>query len=492
MNERLLLCTLLLVATVSAQALPAFPGAEGGGAQSIGGRGGIVCEVTNLNDSGPGSFRNCVEQMSGPRTVVFRVSGNIQTLSRIVVFYPYLTIAGQTAPGGGIVLSAKNHTSPIMQINADNVIIRYLRFRRGRHITGNNGGSNLVIAKGTNLVIDHCTFTWAQDRHLASNGTPPPYAPRNITVSNNIFAEMLNVPDATGIFIMGQNNGTADVMTDIDFHHNLFSTNSHRFPLVKNKSIRIISNIMYNWRYYATHTSGGVHADIISNKYKIGPLYGTGSSNPWNYEILISPAYTINSASGNPSIYVQGNVGPNNSNPNSDSWSMVREVKSENASEVGPLSAKYKRLNPLPALPTPITIHPADQLESLLLPIVGASRRLNCLGNWVTNRDAADARIISDYVAGKGRMPANENEVGGFPSLAAGTPCTDTDRDGIPDAWEDANGLEKNNPADARSIHSSGYSNLERYLNGSLATGPSPSLQAPINFRIKQEKRSFD
>jgi hypothetical protein len=106
------------------------------------------------------------------------------------------------------------------------------------------------------------------------------------------------------------------------------------------------------------------------------------------------------------------------------------------------------------------------------------------MGNWVSSRDAVDARIIQEYKDNKGIIPITENDVGGFPTIADGTPCADTDHDGMPDAWEDANGLNKNNPADGPAIHSSGYSNVERYLNGTPSSDPSLPIQVPTNLRI--------
>ena len=170
--------------------------------------------------------------------------------------------------------------------------------------------------------------------------------------------------------------------------------------------------------------------------------------------------------SGNSSLYVAGNIGPNNANPVNDNWVMVREITDENGDTVGALSTKYRRATPLPALPVPITVDPVNTLEAVMLPTVGASQRLDCLGNWVPNRDAVDTRIINEYNTSRGIIPATENDVGGFPVIANGTPCPDSDHDGMPDAWEQAHRLNPNNAADGAQISSNGYTNLENYLNG--------------------------
>jgi hypothetical protein len=162
---------------------------------------------------------------------------------------------------------------------------------------------------------------------------------------------------------------------------------------------------------------------------------------------------------------------------------MVRQISSEGGSELGPLSTQYKRTSPLPKLPFPITVHPANELETVILPTVGASRRLDCMGNWVSNRDAVDTRIIQEYHTNKGIIPTTEDDVGGFPVIAGGTPCVDSDGDGMPDDWEVANGLNPNDPSDGPLVGPDGYTNLERYLNGSDAK---ITASVPKNLRIVQ------
>lgn len=490
MNTQSLVCALFLAAPLAAEALPAFPGASGAGATSVGGRGGVICEVTNLNNTGPGSLRACIE-LSGPRIVVFRIGGTIQLPGGIAIKNPYITIAGQTAPGGGITISGKNSTNVVLSTRTHDVIVRYLRFRKGYNAaTPSNDGdaSNVTNVSGAvyNVIYDHCSMSWTQDENGEIWGDSlVNQQPKNVTYSWSIFAEPLIQHSKN--FITGANSNKSEEINDIDIHHSLFQNSSERNPLIKNKTFRFVNNIVYNWSRFATQLGGGVNADVIGNLYKSGPLNGTYSATiaPKSsvYEIQVFKTSNSTTPLGSPSLYVAGNIGPHNPNPNNDNWGMVREISSEGGSELGPLSTQYRRTSSLAALPVPITVHPASDIENLVLPAVGASRRLDCLGNWVSSRDAVDTRIIQEYHANKGIIPTTENDVGGFPVIANGVPCADTDHDGMPDAWEDANRLNKNNPADGPLLGSDGYTNVERYLNGSTAQ---TLLSSPENVRFVQ------
>lgn len=485
MNTQSLVCTLFLAAPLAAEALPAFPGASGAGATSVGGRGGVICEVTNLTDSvppKPGSLRACTDA-NGQRIVVFRVGGTIPLVKDIVIRNPYITIAGQTAPGGGITLDGRNSPNDVFAVTTHDVIVRYIRMRKGYNtITPKNAGDGISIAGGYNIIFDHCSSSWSLDENIGIWGNTKFPLPSNITLSWNLVAEGLG-PHRN--FLIGSQSIMAEAMVNIDAHHNLFANSYERSPLVTIKTFRLANNIIYNWSRSATRLGGGVNLDVIGNLYKAGPLNGT--YNPKSvYEIQEYPSPDSTTPPGSPSIYVLGNIGPHNTNPNNDNWQMVRQVASAGGtteSQSGPPSTQYRRNSPLPALPIPITIYPVSQLESMLLPSVGASQRLDCMGNWVFNRDAVDKRIINEYKTNQGTLPATEADVGGFPAIANGAPCADTDHDGMPDTWEDTNGLNKNSPADGPAIHSSGYSNVERYLNGSVASGSSLNLSSPINLR---------
>ncbi|MDQ3776919.1 MAG: hypothetical protein M3461_22505 [Pseudomonadota bacterium] len=466
MNIRtLIVLGLFTFAPTLASAAPSFPGAQGGGAVSVGGRGGQVIEVTNLNDSDAGSLRACVTT-SGPRTCVFRVGGTIQLLSQIEIYNPFLTVAGQTAPGGGILLSGKNISSyTMLHIAANNVIWRYTRIRKGWHPSGAGENTNLGTAMflsggSNNSIIDHNSVSWNQDEGIAvwHNGTGPV---NNITISSNLVAEGL-ADHATGYIASGAGVARRAGMTNIDYHHNLTMNEGHRNPAITIKSSRYVNNITYNVQLFDVQVGWpdlSMDTDFIGNLWKAGPL------NNGHHEVA---------AHGTQSIYMSGNKGYNQSNPAGDQWLMANRITGQNGPEVGPVPSGWRRATPMANTTHPIIAEPVAGLEASILPIVGASRRLDCNGNWVANRDTVDTRLINQYQTNTGitALPSTEASVGGFPVIAGGTPCTDTDHDGMPDVWETARALNPNNPADRNAIAKSGYTNLEDYLAGTGSSTP--------------------
>ncbi len=445
----------------------AFPGAQGAGAASVGGRGGAVYEVTTLADSGTGSLRACV-QATGPRTCVFRVAGNIPLVTPLIISKPYLTIAGQTAPGGGVTIDGRNLTQGMVGLYAHDVVIRYVRFRKGYNANTPYGtGTVFGIYYGAyKAIIDHCSISWGQDDALSTwtaSGTPT----KDLTFSWNMVYEGYAV-HSTATITGASTQTLANGMTDTDYHHNMFANFDHRSPLYKNKSGRIVNNIIYNANNWSIRVGGGAQVDIISNRWKNGSM-------PMNVqEITVFPGGNSTTSSGSPSIYVAGNIGPHNpTDPNADNWttssstSLIWEVSAESGSNVGALSTSYERASPLAAAGYQITAEAATNLETSMLPNVGASRRLDCSGSWVSMRDSADAKVINDYHNGTGSIPANSSTSVTWPTLAAGTPCTDTDHDGMPDTWETAHGLNPNDAADRNGTTVlPPYTNLEAYLAG--------------------------
>lgn len=455
--------------------IPAFPGAEGAGATAMGGRGGTIYRVTSLSGgTEAGTLRECVNA-GGPRTCVFAVAGNIELSGGggVEVASPYLTIAGQTAPGDGITLSGKGSTANVLSVRTHNVIVRGIRARKGYNAStpGQAGDASnalsvaAVVGPVGPVIFDHVSNSWAQDETV-SDWALSARPPKNITHSWCMIYEPLLAHPVN--FLTGaQSSAVADSMTGLDLHHSVLANSSHRNPMIKNREFRMVNNAIYNWGDWAAGVYGTGQVDVIGNKFKAGPLYMTESTKA--YEIHSEPTGNSTTATtGTQSLYVVGNIGPHNADPLADNWGMTRLVDLEaNAGvELGPLSASYRRFSPLAALPWPITASPVDQAEAAVLAGAGASRRLDCAGNWVPMRDSADARIVSEYNAGTGIIPTTEADVGGYPTLAAGTACTDTDGDGMPDTWENANGLNAASAADGPTIHASGYSNLERYLAG--------------------------
>jgi len=460
---------LSLTNVVATAGVPAFPGAEGGGANAIGGRGGRIIEVTNLNDSGPGSFRAACEA-KGARIVVFRVSGTIQLNDWVRIWHPYLTIAGQTAPGGGICIRGAG----ILVKNHD-IIIRFLRIRPGKN-SGKKDG--LWIQSGAyNVVVDHCSFSWATDENLSIASDIPPA--HNITFSWNLIGEGLQ-PHSCGSLIYNRKGSLQS--NNISIHHNMYIHNHNRNPIVGTASARIINNIIYDWSQFPIRILGGLHVDIIGNIIKPGPNIQPGKRHlysVWWSKDYGDPAQCV---PGNPSIYIYNNYGPNQHDFSGDDWNMILDLNDKLE------KATTQRSAPLPESTPPITIntiHSVKDLEDILLDEIGASKRLDDKGHWIFNRDDVDKRLISEYQTGTGKIPFTENEVGGYPILDQGIPPKDSDHDGMPDTWELAYGLNPNNPSDAaQDKDNDGYTNIEEYLNGTFQSA-STDLSKPTNLKVE-------
>lgn len=469
--------------------LPAFPGAEGGGASAKGGRGGRVIEVTNLNDSGPGSLRAALEE-TGSRTVIFKVSGIIDIETPIMV-NSYVTVAGQTAPGGGILLRSHSNIpdqQPLLAVwDEHDIIIRYLRFRTGSNVVA---GDNIAIEEdGHNIIIDHCSLSWATDENFSVwTEAQPGY---NVTISNNIIAEGLAEHSCGAIY---GTNTDADNMKNFAIHHNFFAHNNNRNPLVKVASADISNNIIYGWDWWATGLGGGISVDIIGNKYvyqDMGSLH--------RRDILWKPYYNDpdTGVNGEPSIYFENNLGSRDV-PDPNSWENMLEMTDKDhwgwpdddgSADQTPVPVEYRRYT-VHDLEFPITIHNPNDLDTLLLGELGAgaSGRLDENGAWHPNRDAVDIRIIDEYFNNTGTIPPSEDDVGGYPLIENGTAYTDSDHDGMPDVWEDTYGLDKNDPADAvLDNDNDGYDNLEEFLNSTppvCIAPPNDDFSAAIDLNL--------
>jgi pectate lyase len=466
--------TFALPTSVSAAApVVAFPGAEGFGAQSLGGRGGTVIEVTNLNDSGLGSLRACVEAQ-GPRICVFRVGGTITTQSEIIAANPYLTIAGQTAPGGGITLRASQnyHEEPFI-ISTHDVIVRFVRFRAGASAIPNSSRRSMTVNFGAyNVILDHCSFSWATDQPLLLiDGV------HNVTIQWSIISEGLahstHFEDgsfeehSTGLSVSGKNYNSTAQTGNITIHHNLFAHNGGRNPQNAGYGLEdVVNNVIYNWRRQAFTTQdlqADVPTNIVNNYFKAG-VDSTG------YEIQ---AHHNNRSMMGPRIYVSGNIGPNRP-----------DDRQSNISIVKPGDRDFLVESPFPA--PPVTTTTAQQAYEDVLANAGSR---------IPNLDAVDKRIIEEVKSGGGRIidcvSANEltNPIDcamrvylspfdyakygindpldemGWPVLAAGTPPQDSDHDGMPDNWETPRGLNPNTDDSAQDRDGDGYTNIEEYLN---------------------------
>lgn len=417
----------LQLGAAPAGAVPAFPGAEGFGADAVGGRGGRVIEVTTLADSGPGSLRAALEA-SGPRIVVFRVGGTIDVGEKLRIENPYCTVAGQTAPGGGIALRGQK-----FYVQADHVIIRHVRFRLGpveqRDALAVTGGARHVI-------LDHVSVSWGADETLSVDT-----ASSDVTVQWSFVTEGL-LPSNKGSLL--------NTPSRVTFHHNLWAHHGERLPKAdgdgEDPQFQLVNNVMYNWRTSATNVTIDALVNLIGNFYRAGP----STERPHRAVRDQSPAGL--------SLYVAGNVGPNCPNGCSDEWDITDDMST---------SHRAPSPHPMPF----VTTQSARDAYAAVLDGAGATR---------PRRDAVDARIVADVRNGTGRMITHPSEVGGWPSLAGGTPPADSDRDGMPDAWETERGFDPEDPSDgARDADANGYTNVEEYLNELAGGPPAPAPVRP-------------
>jgi len=465
-------------ATSPSGTLAAFPGAQGGGALAAGGRGGDIYQVTNLNDAGAGSLRDCMQgSHSQPRTCVFRVAGTINLLSGIRVFNPNLTVAGQTAPGGGIMIKGKANLENQIIVYDSDVVLQYLRVRTGYNAAraGNGGGAPLSISQnGVRVMADHLSLSWNTDDNTGVwDHANPGGEPHDISFSHVLIAEALQ-GHATAMLTGSQNNDpSARLMTNIDIHHSMTANHTHRAPHLKNMSSRLVNNIFYNNERSSTQLKGGVNADFIGNVYK--PLGTRQPDNAHEINAYINTSAGGNAVIGSPSIYLLGNKGWNQTNPTGNQWLLAARTpdNTDNGKEIGPIPTGWQRGGPLAVAGVPIVADDANSVESILTGSkgVGASARLDCNGNWVANRDAVDTRLMNQYAAGTGTYPKPTlYETGaafGWPVMSTGSACADTDLDGMPDEWEITNGLSTtSNDRNALAANGSGYTNFDMYLAG--------------------------
>jgi len=469
--------------------IPAFPGAWGGGMYPPGGRGGRVFVVTNLADRGPGTFREACEA-GGPRIVVFNVAGIIRLESPVHIRAPYITIAGNTAPGDGVCIAGAT-----VAIDTHDVIIRHLRFRRGQIWVGSRDDSLGGNPVG-NIIIDHVSASWGLDenmslyRHMYDHDndprTPALKLPTvNITIQYSIFSEALNTYNHAFGSTLGGLNST--------FHHNLWACNSGRNPSAgMSGDFTFVNNVLFNWVHRTV--DGGDHRsffNIINNYYKPGPA--TPRDEPVAWRILKPESERSRTNLDNYGLaYVSGNVVEGNPRVPADNWD--GGVQPEPVRD--PLSAVLARIRTRAPFPhAPLRIQSAGEAYEEVLQNVGA---------YLPRRDAVDERILRMVRTGQshGAKPwsgldelllsvgYNDNviqrirslvplgiithpdEVGGYPEYR-GEPYPDADGDGMPDDWERRHGLDPQNPTDASTdLDGDGYTNIEAFLYGLDPRGP--------------------
>ncbi len=412
--------------------LPAFPGAEGFGSETPGGRGGKVIEVTNLNDSGAGSLRAALTA-SAPRIVVFRVAGTIELLSRINVTDPYLTVAGQTAPGDGITI--KNHASNgkgPLKINTHDVVLRYLRIRSSP--SPNDGGTMGALSMNPapyNIIVDHCSFSWGTDEVFRTGGA------HDFTLQWSIVSEGLNnSTHPEGAHSKGVHFRDAN-SDNISMHHNLVAHNYDRNPNINTTGVvDLVNNVFYNATRWTEIKDkfGEPKVNIVNNYYKQGP-----SSESDGYEV-----FYYDSAGRQPKVFVQGNIGFHRPADNLPEELIVRD------------DSRWMIVNSRFPAPQVTTVSAFDAFDQVLAE-AGATLPVG---------DAHDAAVADDVRNGTGELIDDPSDVGGWFEMAPGTPAVDTDHDGMPDEWEQLHGFNVTNTADGpQDADDDGYTNVEEYLN---------------------------
>ncbi len=449
MKKYILTLSFLILFIVSAIAQQlAFLTAVGFGAYSKGGRGGKVLYVTNLNDEGKGSLRWAVEQ-EGPRTVVFATSGTIELKRRLDIQNPFITIAGQTAPGDGICLKGES-----VKILTHDVILRYLRVRLGDGKFGeggtNQGKDGIDISVGENIIVDHCSASWSLDEVLSASTRHATLS--NVTVQWCFITEGLNV-DNHGFGSLIRGTGGAKY----SFLHNLYAHNHGRNPRPGNYDsnphdkdpegllLDFRNNVMYNWG--GSHAGYNADAVSVTRLNYIGNYLIPGANSKDNC-IAYSTGSSYNKA------YFSGNY--YNDKMPENQWSLVKFKESWTDQNI----KGYKQNKAFEA--GNVQTDNAKMAYQRVLEWGGAS---------LPKRDAVDIRIVNDVRNRSGKIIASQKDVGGWPELKSIDAPKDKDKDkdkdedGIPDEWEIRNGLNPNNASDGITIGADGYTNLEKYLN---------------------------
>ncbi|WP_210116375.1 pectate lyase family protein [Hymenobacter fodinae] len=418
---------LLMATPVAAQTL-AFPTAEGFGRFATGGRGGAVYHVTTLTDTEAGSLRDAVSQPG--RTIVFDVGGVIRLTSPLTIA-ENLHLAGQTAPGDGIVV----YGDAVSFTNANNTVVRYLRFRMGHG--GSPGKDAVTIAAGHDLIFDHVSVSWGQDENFSVTNEA-----RNVTLQNSIVAQGLHPHSAGGLI---QSEGGTSILRC------LYIDNHTRNVKVKGVN-QFINNVVYNWEagaYIQGDSERKSQANVMDNYFIQGP----GKA---------SQPFTRGNA--NFSIYAQGNFQDSTRNGKLDGAPIL------------PAGYGVVSWQATPFAYPATTALTAQQAYAYVVQHAGASR----------HRDAVDTRLLQELTSlGKlGQIIQDENEapMRGPGEVQGGLAPLDTDQDGMPDAWEQRYGL---NPRDATDRNHDadydGYTNLEEYLQQLVVEGNGPGTTSRVS-----------
>lgn len=456
------------------ESAPAFPGAEGHGRFTTGGRGGKVYHVTRLTDDGqPGSFRYACNQ-SGKRTIVFDVSGTIYLTSELKLRNGNVSILGQTAPGDGVCIADYPFS-----ISASNVIIRYMRFRLGNRNVAYHEGDGLGGMDQHNIVIDHCSVSWSVDECLSVYGS------KNISVQwCYVDQSMVASGHSKGNHGYGGNWGGSGA----SYHHNLLAHHTSRSPRLgprpstqTDERMDLRNNVIYNWGGNGCYGGEGMNVNIVNNYYKPGPGTPTGTKGMRIAAIGIRTSEYTHHDTDKPNewdkmwhvwgkYYVSGNVNAKYSEVTSDNWTygMYNQISNSSVDNTFTETTRDTMRIERPIAYGYVTTHTAQKAYEMVTRYAGAS----------LHRDSHDLYITEDVKTGTAKYSGagqegkgfinSQDDAGGWPELATAEAPADTDGDGMPDEWETRYGLDPNNAADGSvcSLDEKGYyTNLEIYCN---------------------------
>lgn len=398
----------------------AFPGAEGHGRASIGGRGGAIIPVTTLADSGPGSLRACIDAR-GPRVCVFRVGGVIRfTKTRPIIRNSFLTIAGQTAPGGGILLThagGDNAYTPLVIENATDVIIRHLRIRTDRRGTIREANSAITIVNSRRVMIDHVSTSWALDENVGGFRQND-----EITISNSVLAEGVPKHDKCALL---SDDPTGP--QHLSFLNNLCAHNGDRNPDLNfrpGSCIEVLNNVLYDGQVEFAEiweTRGGTPVSIVGNYFRAGP-----STNSVAHALV----HQTIGGQGRARLFEAGNVFDGMARGNSTLALIL-----------------------VPAPPCALTHLPID---------AQAAYQQVLARSGAFPRDSVDLRLVAEVAARTGRIVGGP---GVLPVIANGTPYPDRDHDGMDDDWERANRADPAKFDAWAKVNGGEWTNLDRFLD---------------------------
>ena len=461
---------------------PAFPGAEGFGMYTTGGRGGQVYHVTTLEDgTQEGTFRWACNK-SGTRTIVFDVSGTIFLQSELKIKNGNVTIAGQSAPGDGICIA----NYPFV-IACKNIIIRYMRFRLGNQALKANPsaheGDGLGGMDSENIIIDHCSVSWSIDECLSVYGS------KNITVQWCIASQSLNnAGHSKGAHGYGGNWGGSGAT----YHHNLIAHHISRTPRLgprpgtqTDERMDMRNNVIYNWIDNGVYGGEGMNVNIVNNYYKPGPDTKTGAKGMRIASPSIRTTEYTKHDSSSPNqwdkmwhvwgkYYVDGNVNTKYPQVTEDNWTygIYNQIENSKVDNTFTQETKDTMRISLPISFETVTTHSAEEAFERVLDYAGASLYRDALDEVIVN----DTRNGETTYTGKGckkgiinsqddlKPEGAGDDWSAWPELKSKAAPSDTDGDGMPDDWEVQHGLDPNNPEDGKAA-SSQYTNLEIYLN---------------------------